>query len=163
MNEGIILWMFHILMMLNLSTGGCQKNDVAKPVDEPPITIPQGNVQVAAYYFPNWGPAFSSKWAELRAAKPRFNGHQQLKMSMWGYTNENDPLVMAQKIDAAANNGIDAFIFDWYYYNPESNLLVDPSSAHWDGQKYLSMALESGFLCAANNSKLKFAPMWKFF
>jgi len=160
MNKRLILWMFPILMMLNLSTGACKKSTVAKPVDEPPISIPQGNVQVAAYYFPNWGPAFSSEWAVLRAALPRFNGHQQPKVPMWGYTNEDDPVAMAQKIDAAANNGINAFIFDWYYYDPGSNLLVDPSSGHWDGQKYLSMALESGFLNAANKSKLKFALMW---
>ena len=52
---------------------------------------------------------------------------------------------MAQKIDAAADHGIDAFIFDWYYYN--------------DGP-FLERGLEEGFLAAANNRRLKFALMW---
>ncbi len=62
-----------------------------------------------------------------------------------GYTDESDPAVMAQKIDAAADHGIDAFIFDWYHYN--------------DGP-YLNAALDNGFLHAPNNSRLKFALMW---
>jgi hypothetical protein len=160
MNERLRLRLLSILMLLYLTAGGCKKNEVVVPVDEPPISIPQGNIQVAAYYFPNWGPAFSSEWALLRTSKPRFNGHQQPKVPMWGYTNENDPVAMAQKIDAAADNGIDAFIFDWYYYDPGSNLLVDQNNNHWDGQKYLSKALEDGFLNATNNSKMKFALMW---
>ena len=113
MNERIGHWALSILMLFSLTTGGCKKSSGVTPVEEPPIVIPKGNVQVAAYYFPNWGPAFTSEWATLRAAKPQFNGHQQPKVPMWGYTNENDPLVMAQKIDAAADNGINAFIFDW--------------------------------------------------
>ena len=52
---------------------------------------------------------------------------------------------MAQKIDAAADHGIDAFIFDWYYYN--------------DGP-FLERGLEKGFLAAPNNRRLKFALMW---
>ena len=57
------------------------------------------------------------EWELVKAAKPRFPGHQQPKVPLWGYTDESDPKVMAQKIAAAADHGIDAFIFDWYYYN----------------------------------------------
>jgi len=160
MNERISLWLFSILMLFYLSIGGCKNSEEVTPVEEPPIVVPQGKVQIAAYYFPNWGPAFSSEWALLRIAKPQFNGHLQPKVPLWGYTNENDPIAMAQKIGTAADNEINAFIFDWYYYDPGSNLLVDQNNDHWDGQKYLSKALENGFLKAANNSKLKFAVMW---
>jgi hypothetical protein len=148
-----------IALLLYASITTCSKENVSEPND-PPFNIPQGDVQVAVYYFPNWGPVFSSEWATLKAAKPRFNGHQQPKVPMWGYTNENDPQVMVKKIDAAADHGISAFIFDWYYYDQGSNLLVDTGTDHWDGQKYLSKALEEGFLNAANNSKLKFALLW---
>ncbi|MDY0104426.1 MAG: glycoside hydrolase family 99-like domain-containing protein [Lentimicrobium sp.] len=117
-------------------------------------------VQVATYYFPNWGPVWSSEWSLLKAAKPMFNGHQQPKVPMWGYTNENDPVAMAQKIDAAADYGIDAFIFDWYFYDQGSDKLTDTDRGHWDGQKYLSDALEKGFLQASNKNKLKFSVMW---
>lgn len=105
-------------------------------------------VQVAVYYFPNWGPVASSEWKLIQAAKPMFEGHQQPKIPLWGYENENLPEVMAKKIDAAADHGIDAFIFDWYYFDPEQ------------GGKYLHKALEQGYLKAPNNKRLKFSIMW---
>lgn len=154
-----VIFVFFALSCITLY--GCNKHEPSIEVPQPPIVIPPGDVQVAAYYFPNWGPILTSEWASLRAAKPRFTGHLQPKMPVWGYTNENDPLVMAQKIDAAADNGINAFIFDWYYYDPGSNLIsTDTNNDHWDGQKYLSKALENGFLNAANINKLKFALLW---
>jgi hypothetical protein len=111
--------------------------------------------QVACYYFPNYhlGDARNEKnkgkgwseWELIKAAKPRFANHDQPKKPLWGYTDESDPKVMARKIDAAADHGIDAFIFDWYYYN--------------DGP-FLERGLEKGFLAAPNNRRLKFALMW---
>ena len=86
-----------------------------------------------------------SEWELVKAAKPRFPGHHQPNVPLWGYTDESDPKAMAQKIDAAADHGIDAFIFDWYYYE--------------DGL-YLQRGLEKGFFGAANNRRLKFALMW---
>jgi hypothetical protein len=52
---------------------------------------------------------------------------------------------MTQKIAAAADYGVDAFIFDWYYY---------------DDGPYLERALDDGFLNATNNARVKFALMW---
>ena len=66
-------------------------------------------------------------------------------MPAWGYTDEKDPTEMARKIDAAADNGVDVFIFDWYYY---------------DDGPFLNRALDEGFLKAPNTEKLKFALMW---
>jgi len=116
-------------------------------VAEPPITV-------AAYYYPgthpdprwdkNKYPGFT-EWDEIKAAKPRFPGHVQPKPPVWGYQNEAQPEVMAQKIAAAAKYGVNAFIFDWYYYN--------------DGP-YLDDALDAGFLHATNNARVKFALMW---
>jgi hypothetical protein len=110
---------------------------------------------IAAYYFPNYhtGDARNerdrgkgwSEWELVKAAKPRFDGHAQPKVPLWGYTNEADPKQMAQKIDAAADHGIGAFIFDWYCY---------------DDGPFLERGLEQGFLKAANNGRLKFALMW---
>ena len=84
------------------------------------------SITVAAYYYPgthpdprwdkNKYPGFT-EWDEIKAAKPRFPGHVQPKPPVWGYQNEAKPEVMAQKIDAAADYGVNAFIFDWYYYN----------------------------------------------
>ena len=81
----------------------------------------------------------------VKAARPRFPGHHQPNVPLWGYTDESDPKVMEQKIAAAADHGVDAFIFDWYYYN--------------DGP-FLDRPIDIGFLKARNNARLKFAFMW---
>ena len=110
--------------------------------------------QVAVYYFPNYHLApqnearYGQGWTEwtlLRAATPRFPGHLQPKVPAWGYEDESDPKVMARKIAAAADHGITAFIFDWYWY---------------DGKLFLEKALNDGFLKAAKPGGLKFALMW---
>lgn len=109
---------------------------------------------IAAYYFPNfhadprtetWHGAGWTEWELLKRAEPRFPGHDQPKVPAWGYEDEAKPEVMAKKIDAAADHGLDAFIFDWYWYE--------------DGP-FLQRALEDGFLKAPNADRLKFALMW---
>jgi hypothetical protein len=110
--------------------------------------------QVAAYYFPNYHPdprnekRYGAGWTEwdlIRAARPRFAGHQQPKVPLWGYEDESDPNVMARKIDAAADHGVTAWIFDWYWHN------TGP---------YIDRCLDKGFLEAKNRGRVKFALMW---
>lgn len=110
--------------------------------------------QVAVYYFPNyhldhrnerWHGKGWTEWALVKGARPRFQGHQQPKVPLWGYEDESRPEAMQKKIDAAADNGVSAFIFDWYWYE--------------DGP-FLQNALETGFIGAPNNRRLKFALMW---
>ncbi len=116
---------------------------------------PSDRLTVAAYYFPNYhtGDPRNEKnkgkgWAEwelVKEAKPRFPGHHQPNVPAWGYTDEKDPKVMEQKIKAAKEHGIDAFIFDWYMYE--------------DGP-FLNRCLDEGFLKASNTNDLKFGLMW---
>jgi len=110
---------------------------------------------VAVYYFGNYHPGDRrneaqkgrgwTEWELVKSAKPRFSGHQQPKVPLWGYEDESDPKVMERKIAAAADHGIDVFLFDWYHYN--------------DGP-FLDRPLDRGFLGAANCDRLKFALMW---
>ncbi len=112
------------------------------------------DMTVACYYFPNYHvdrrnqKVHGRDWTEwelVKNARPRFEGHYQPKLPLWGYCDEADPDVMAMKIDAAADHGIDAFIFDWYWYN--------------DGP-FLERCLNEGFLGAKNTERLKFSLMW---
>jgi Glycosyltransferase WbsX len=110
--------------------------------------------EVGVYYFPNYhldkrnenyfGKGWS-EWKLVKEARPKFMGHQQPKVPLWGYTDEADPKQMAQKIEAASAHGIDAFIFDWYYY---------------DDGPFLQRGVEEGFMKAKNNDRLKFSLMW---
>ncbi|MBM3851825.1 MAG: hypothetical protein FJ399_01575 [Verrucomicrobia bacterium] len=109
---------------------------------------------LACYYFPNYhadarnagvhGPGWT-EWEVLKAARPRWRGHRQPRAPRWGYTDEADPRAMERKIAAAAGHRIDAFVFDWYWYE--------------DGP-FLQRALDEGFLRARNRERLKFALMW---
>ncbi len=110
-------------------------------------------MDIAAYYFPDYhadprNEAFHGRgwteWELLKVAHPRFDGHRQPRVPVWGYEDETDPVVMAKKIETAKAHGIDAFVFDWYWY---------------DGP-YLQRALDEGFLNAPNNQDFKFALMW---
>ncbi len=118
-------------------------------------TVPSDKITVASYYFGNYHPGDSrtelekgkgwSEWELVKAAKPRFPGHRQPNLPLWGFEDESDPKVMAKEIDAAADHGIDTFIFDWYYYN--------------DGP-FLDRPIDRGYLKAPNNRRVKFAFMW---
>lgn len=111
---------------------------------------------VAAYVWPAYQPAARFKdigvfkdgkgeWEAIYNAKPKFPGHQQPHVPLWGYTNEADPKVMEQKIEAAVSHGVNVFIYDWYWY---------------DGKPFLEDGLDKGFLGAKNNQKMKFYLMW---
>ena len=109
--------------------------------------------KVYCYYFPNWhsddrnekwhGTGWT-EWEVVKCATPRFEGHKQPKIPLWGYEDESDPIAMTKKIDAAADYGIDGFIFDWYWP---------------DGGMYRQKCLENGFLKAPNSNKLEFGIM----
>lgn len=127
---------------------GCHKGE--NPTDN-------ADVQVAALYFPNWADLNGDgvldlwndcEWGNIIDAVPRFEGHQQPKVPLWGYEDASDPNVMSKKIDAAADYGIDAFTFCWYWY------------PNYPGNKYLDIELDKGFLKAENNERLKFSLYW---
>ncbi len=110
---------------------------------------------VACYYFGNYHPgdrrngvlkgAGWSEWDLVRQAKPRFPGHHQPNVPLWGYEDESDPKAMARKITAASEAGIDAFIFDWYWY---------------DDGPFLEDTVDQGFLGVVSEPSVKFSLMW---
>lgn len=111
---------------------------------------------VAAYVWPAYQP--EPRWAELgifaegdgewqnvREAVPKWAGHRQPLVPLWGYENEAESKVVEKKIDAAVSHGVNVFIYDWYWYG---------------GRPFLEDALNTGFLGAKNNDKMKFFIMW---
>jgi hypothetical protein len=109
---------------------------------------------ILAYYFPNWHADSQNaerygrgwnEWQLLRDARPRFDGHRQPRVPMLGYSDEADPETMATEVDLAADHGVDAFVFDYYWYA--------------DGP-FLSDALDQGYLQSPNRDRVQFALMW---
>lgn len=91
---------------------------------------------VAAYYFPGWhteGPYLKD------LAK-----HWPERLPLLGSFPEEDPRGMASQIDQAADNGLDAFVFDWYW---------ETAGATMDH------AVEA-FKKAPNRHRMQYALMW---
>jgi len=110
---------------------------------------------VAAYVWPSchndkrfgdmlW-PEGIGEWEIIQKGTPRFPGHYQPRLPLWGYEMDNDPKVVEKWIDAATGHGVNVFIYDWYWF---------------DGGPFLESALDDGFLKAKNNSKMQFYLMW---
>jgi hypothetical protein len=152
MKHSVALFLPLFAIAAVLLEGGSVASEAKRPRNTPMNPI---RPTVACYYFANYHPGDPrneqvhgkgwSEWELVKHARPRFPGHRVPNVPLWGYEDESDPKVMARKIDAAADHGIDAFIFDWYWY---------------DDGPFLERALDRGFLKAKNNRKLKFALMW---
>jgi len=129
-----------------------EPSSAARPVHVP--SQPFSDVTIAAYYYPclhpheRWDsqkyPGFT-EWDLVNTAPSRFPGHVQPRVPLWGCEDDSKPEVMARKIDAAADHGVQVFIFDWY---------------HYDDGPFLEHALDKGFMQAPNNQRIKFALMW---
>lgn len=109
---------------------------------------------VAAYIWPSYcndkrsrifWPSGIGEWETVISNKPKFNGHTQPRKPLWGYINEADPYVMEMQINAAADHGVNIFIYDWYWY---------------DRRPFLEGCLNNGYLKARNNDRVKFFLMW---
>ena len=111
------------------------------------------DVEVMAVYYPHWHVYpkgeewFGKGWTEwnfVKSTRPHFNGHKTFK-PLPGYLDGSNPADVETEIELASGNGIDIFLWDFYWYN---------------GQITQQESIEKGFLKARNRSKMKFALMW---
>jgi len=109
---------------------------------------------IAAFVWPSYHPDDRAKifwpdgigeWQTVKNNAAKFEGHQQPRYPLWGYINEADPYVAEMEINAAADHGVNVFIFDWYWY---------------DGMPFLEGHLNNGYLKARNNDRVEFYLMW---
>ncbi len=119
-----------------------------------PTTV-ENDYYVAAYIWPSchhderfgdmlW-PEGTGEWEVIKKGNPRFEGHYQPRLPLWGYEMDNDPKVMEKWINSATSHGVNTFVFDWYWF---------------DGGPFLESTLNDGFLKAKNNSDMNFYIMW---
>ena len=111
---------------------------------------------VAAYIWPayhndpRWSeiglfPDGKGEWEAVYSARPKFEGHRQPRVPLWGYFDETNPRMQEKIIRTATKYGVNTFIFDWYWF---------------DNRPFLEDVLDKGFLGARNNGKMKFYLMW---
>ncbi len=108
-----------ILLSVMLIVVSCKQTEEAAMVKK--------DIYVAAYVWPSchydernadilW-PEGMGEWEVIRKGTPRFAGHYQPKVPLWGYEMDDDPAVMEKWIDAATDHGVNVFIFDWYWFD----------------------------------------------
>ncbi len=109
---------------------------------------------VAAYVWPSchdepmsretlWSEG-TGEWEIIKKGDPRFEGHDQPRVPLWGYEMDDDPEVMQKMIATAYGHRVNTFIFDWYWY---------------DGKPFLENTVNA-FVNAPNGRKMKFYLMW---
>jgi len=110
---------------------------------------------VAAYVWPAYTgdekrsrmfwPEGMGEWQSVKYAVKKTPDHNWPRKPLWGYVNEADPRVMEMQINAAADHGVNVFIYDWYWY---------------DRRPFLENCLNDGFIKARNHPRMKFYLMW---
>ena len=109
---------------------------------------------IAAYIWPSchrdslfgdilW-PEGIGEWEVIKKGTPRYEGHYQPKAPLWGYEMDDNPEVMEKWIKTATDHGVNAFIFDWYWF---------------DGQPFLESTVNA-FTRAKGNENMQFYIMW---
>jgi len=85
------------------------------PKEKPAGEKENSEYVVAAYIWPSchhdsrfgdmlW-PGGTGEWEIIRKGNPRFEGHYQPKVPLWGYEPDDDPTVMERWIEAATDHG----------------------------------------------------------
>ena len=110
--------------------------------------------RIAAYTCPLWHPSshyrrqYAAGWTEyelMRGARPWWPAHRQPRQPLLGALDESLPSTWEVYNRLAADHGLDALIWDWYWYHDEPAM---------------HEALEEGFLAASNRDAVSFAVMW---
>lgn len=110
---------------------------------------------VAAYIWPaytgdeprtrTFWPEGMGEWQSVKNSVKKCPDHNWPRKPLWGYVNEADPYVMEMEIAAAADHGVNIFIYDWYWY---------------DRRPFLENCLNYGYLKSSNNERVQFYLMW---
>lgn len=109
-------------------------------------------MRVLAYVYPGWHPiaerdaAFYpgfTEWDLVYDSRPRFEGHVQPRLPMWGRYDDRDPVAVGRRVDLCAAHGIDGLVYGFFWCR---------------GKRVFQDALDLGFLGA--NTKFPFALMW---
>ena len=122
----------------------------------PPVFTPR-NMTIVAFVYDPWTPEpvvfgeHGTSWTEwelVRRAEPRFDGHLQPKVPLWGELNTSLPATWDILNVAALSAGIEVYAWDWYWWAdaPQNPLLV--------------RGLELGFLHAPTSSRMRWYVMW---
>jgi hypothetical protein len=111
-------------------------------------------MRIAAYVYPGWHPiperdtSFHpgfTEWELVESCRPRFDGHAQPRVPLWGRYDDRDPRAVGRRIAAARAHGVDAFVYGFFWCR---------------GKRVFQDALDQGFLGSDEGARAPFALMW---
>jgi hypothetical protein len=111
-------------------------------------------VRVLSYVYPGWHPIAErdasfypgfTEWDLVYPCKPRFAGHAQPRLPLWGRYDDRDPEAIERRIRACREHGIDGWVYGFFWCR---------------GKRVFQEALDQGFLGARSGASFPFALMW---
>jgi hypothetical protein len=112
------------------------------------------NLRILCYVYPGWHPIAErdesfypgfTEWELVYQCRPRFAGHAQPRLPLWGRYDDRDPAVVEHRIQACRQHGIDGFVYGFFWCR---------------GKRVFQEALDQGFLGAPSGGDYPFALMW---
>jgi len=111
-------------------------------------------VRVFAYVYPGWHPIPErdesfypgfTEWDLVYDSGPRFDGHVQPRLPLWGRYDDRDPVAVERRIALCRDHGVDGWVYGFFWCR---------------GKRVFQDALDLGFLGAASGDRYPFALMW---
>jgi hypothetical protein len=111
-------------------------------------------VRVLAYVYPGWHPiperdqSFApgfTEWELVYGSPPRFDGHVQPRLPLWGRYDDRDPVAVERRVGLCRDHGVDGLVYGFFWCR---------------GKRVFQDALDLGFLGAPSGETYPFALMW---
>jgi hypothetical protein len=111
-------------------------------------------VRVLAYVYPGWHPIPErdasfypgfTEWDLVYDSPPRFDGHVQPRLPLWGRYDDRDPVAVERRVALCRDHGVDGLVFGFFWCR---------------GKRVFQDALDQGFLGSDLGRRFPFALMW---
>ena len=81
-------------------------------------------MRVLAYVYPGWHPIAErdasfypgfTEWDLIYASQPRFPGHVQPRLPLWGRYDDRDPVAVGRRVALCRDHGIDGLVYGLFW------------------------------------------------
>jgi hypothetical protein len=111
-------------------------------------------LRVLSYVYPGWHPIEErdrsfypgfTEWDLVEASMPRFGGHVQPRLPLWGRYDDRDPAAVGRRVALCRDHGIDGLVIGFFWCR---------------GKRVFQDALDLGYLGSPEGRAFPFALMW---
>ncbi|MCE9572105.1 MAG: glycoside hydrolase family 99-like domain-containing protein [Deltaproteobacteria bacterium] len=111
-------------------------------------------MRVLAYVYPGWHPTPErdasfypgfTEWDLVYDSSPRFDGHVQPRLPLWGRYDDRDPVAVGRRVALCRDHGIDGLVYGFFWCR---------------GKRVFQDALDHGYLGSPEGQQFPFALMW---